>query len=84
MPPDRVPAYIDTGRGQSYPGFRRDRSRFRSFRFFLGVAVVYDTDSEDLLRFRKVKRSEAYGWFTGFATCGACKTVARVVDYETA
>lgn len=53
-------------------------------RFFLGVAVVYDTDSEELVGIRKYKRSEAYGWFTAFATCAACKKVARVVDYETA
>jgi hypothetical protein len=53
-------------------------------RFFLGVVADYDAASEDLAGFRKDKRSEAYGWFTAFATCGACKTVARVVDYEAA
>ncbi|HEX4794147.1 MAG TPA: hypothetical protein VH370_10160 [Humisphaera sp.] len=52
--------------------------------FSLGAAAVYDTDSEDLAGFRKDKRSEAYGWFTLYATCRSCKRVMRLVDYETA
>ena len=50
----------------------------------LGVAAVYNTDSEDLIGIRKDRRSEAYGWFFAVAKCAACKTIARVVDYETA
>jgi len=52
--------------------------------FSLGAAAVYDVDSEDLAGFRKDKRSEAYGWFTLYATCRSCKAVTQVVDYETA
>lgn len=51
-------------------------------RFSLGVAVVYDAD--DLNGFRKDKRSEAYGWFSAYATCKSCHKVTHVVDYETA
>ncbi len=52
--------------------------------FSLGAAAVYDGDSEDLAGFRKDKRSEAYGWFTVYATCRLCTTVTPIVDYETA
>jgi len=53
-------------------------------RFGLGVVAQYDVDPDELAGFRKAKRSEAYGWFTVYATCRACKVVIKVVDYETA
>lgn len=54
-------------------------------RFSLGVAADYDNGCQDeLAGFRKAKRSEAYGWFTAYATCRSCQAVTAVVDYETA
>lgn len=52
--------------------------------FSLGVAAVYDADSEDLAGFRMDKQSEAYGWFTLYGTCRLCKAVTQIVDYGTA
>jgi hypothetical protein len=60
------------------------RCRCGKDRFSLGVVAFYDVDSDELRGFRKDKRSEAYGWFTVYATCCSCETVTRVVDYETA
>jgi hypothetical protein len=58
--------------------------RCGSNQFSIGVAAVYDVDSEELAGFRKDKRCEAYGWFMAYAKCRLCKTVTQVVDYETA
>lgn len=52
--------------------------------FALGVAAVFDADSEDLLGFRKDRRSEAYGWFCAMGTCKSCGKVCNIIDYETA
>lgn len=76
------------GESKNEPPGRKATTRYRcgcgKSRFSLGVTAVFDADGEDLIGFRKDKRSEAYGWFSAYATCQSCKAVAKVVDYETA